>query len=481
MIDENTVTGSLCKLLGIEEDSKPQAIGAVPEADYVAALTGWKVPVVEAGRVTSIRAPTLAETGMARLLGHVFRLVAGKGSTIEQLKAKLAAALQVGSNSPPSTPAATASTPRKFKLNSVTSQADESEIQMADASILGTCYKRYQQVYGQGEMPPKDAEPTTEQVSAVLHLLGEGMPPYVDFAVFGPFAQRMQKRLKMSGLSIGRDGVLRNIELHGPSNITLWLGYYNVLMNTLVMVNAVDLGVLLKYRGHVERLHDRYSDKVWTVLYQADVRCRLELMERIRRTIQAEHAAGAAPSGFDPARPWNLVWQRAAADETFWREEVIEPSLLILTKVAGLNEVVEGDAVTARTPAAGGPPPGNPREDGPAPARLSRTSSSPAPFRSRNSSRTGRYHQVEGGKYVTNRTGYPLCSGFNTGECNQTSQGIWCAHRWGHTHQCDRCLGNHPSTRCPHAEMPTPGFLKGNGKSGKGRGTKGRGKSRPQY
>ena len=477
MIDENTITGSLCSLLGATEDTKPAVIGSVPEADYVHTLAAWKINVLAAdGTVSSIRAPTLTEVGHARMLGHVCRLVAGSGVTVESLKAQLAAA----STSQATPPTAAPSPGRRFKLSSVTSQGDDSEVSIADQKILQACYQRYQTVYGKGELPPKDTEPTTEQVSAVLHLLSEGVPPYVDFAIFSPFQQRMQKKLKLTGLNIGRDGVLRNVELLGPPNISMWLGSYNVLMNTLVMVDAVDLGILLKYRNHIERLHDRYSDKVWTVLYQSDVRCRLELMERIRRTLQAEYDAGQAPD-FDPKRPWNAVWQRAVQDETFWREEVMEPSLLILTKVAGLNELVAGDATTGSNSGAHASP-AHPREDTPAPARLSQPASSHQPFRTRNNSRTGRFHHVEGGKYTTNRTGYPLCAGYNSGECTQTSQGQWCPHKWDTVHQCDRCLGSHPSVRCPHTEMPTPAFVKGKGKNaGKGRGKKGRGKGRPQY
>ena len=39
-------------------------------------------------------------------------------------------------------------------------------------------------------------------------------------------------------------------------------------------------------------------------------------------------------------------------------------------------------------------------------------------------------------------------------------------------HQCQRCLGNHPVTSCPHKEIPQPGFLK-TGKGGKGKKGKG--------
>lgn len=39
------------------------------------------------------------------------------------------------------------------------------------------------------ERPSKDAEPTTEHLSAIQHLLDAGLPPYVDFAIFGPYGR----------------------------------------------------------------------------------------------------------------------------------------------------------------------------------------------------------------------------------------------------------------------------------------------------
>ena len=83
----------------------------------------------------------------------------------------------------------------------------------------------------------------------------------------------------------------------------------------------------------------------------------MEAFERIRRQIateqemlRKEHVAnggtGDPPKvpGYDPARPWNLVFQRAVQDDAFWREEVVEPGVMVLTKISGLNEQVTGDA-----------------------------------------------------------------------------------------------------------------------------------------
>ena len=68
-------------------------------------------------------------------------------------------------------------------------------------------------------------------------------------------------------------------------------------------------------------------------------------------------------------------------------------------------------------------------------------------------------------------------------QCAERTQGVWCRHNWDTVHQCDRCLGNHPTARCPHAELQTPTFVK-NAKGGKGRGRSGRGGGkgkRPAY
>ena len=381
---------------------------------------------------------------------------------------------------PPATSAFSAAL-RKVKLSAVLSQVDDAEIDVLDEKEILKGYLRYEAVYGKGERPPKDSEPTSEQISSISHLVKQGHPPYADFAIFGPYGHRLYKKIKLSGVTIGRDGLLKSVELHGPANLGLWAQSYQVLVNTLVMLDTVDLGTLLKYKEKIEKFHDRYGEKIWAVLYQADVRCRLELMERTKRTLVSAHEAALAKGSttdYDPNRPWNYVWQVVIGDEGFWRDEVTEPGMLILTKVANVGEMVEGDgSVDRQAPGAG------PRETQPAPNRLAEVPSGSG-HHPRNANRTGRFHRVEGGKYLSNRTGYKICESYNAGQCTETSQGVWCQHNRDTVHQCDRCLGSHPSSRCLHAEMPTPGFLKknstGKGKDGKGRGKKGRGR-RLQY
>eukprot|EP00435_Cladocopium_sp_Y103_P067260 s724_g29.t1 len=307
---------------------------------------------------------------------------------------------------PPPTPvpAVPAASPRKVKMTAVASQIDDTEVSLMEESELVKLYKEYEKVYGPNERPPKDSEPTSEQISAISHLLDNGLPPFADFAIFGPYGHRIERKVKLSEMTIGRDGQMRQIELHGPPNIGTWLASYTVLMTILVVKRAVDLGILLKYRSHVERLHDRYSDKIWAVLYQAESRCRLELMDRLRREAVAEHETVIAAGGissFEPDRPWNTAWQKAANHEVFWREEVIEPGMLILTKISGLNEMVDGDATVKPASSSAA----QPRETHAGPSRMTSAPSASSTQRARKNNRTGRVHQIEGGRYTLNRTG----------------------------------------------------------------------------
>lgn len=171
------------------------------------------------------------------------------------------------------------------------------------------------------------------------------------------------------------------------------------------------------------------------------------------------------------------MWARATSDETFWREEVVEPCMPIITRISSPAEMVEGDAKVANQPSGS-----HQRETAPTPARMTSASDKPA-VRPRNSNRTGRVHNIENGKYTHNRTGYSICGGYNSGQCAESTHGVWCRHNCDTVHQCDRCLGHHPSARCPHAELQAPTFVK-NAKGGKGRGRSGRGGGkgkRPAY
>ena len=62
-----------------------------------------------------------------------------------------------------------------------------------------------QQHFGDVEIP-QDDEPTKEQLSALKGVLAADLPPYADFSIFAPHAQRLMNQVKMHGKRLKSDG-----------------------------------------------------------------------------------------------------------------------------------------------------------------------------------------------------------------------------------------------------------------------------------
>ena len=67
----------------------------------------------------------------------------------------------------------------------------------------------------------------------------------------------------------------------------------------------------MNYKRQIEPYYKQYGDAAYPILYQADVRTRLEQMGRVRRDLEAEHTEAVAEaakrgteivSDFDPVR-----------------------------------------------------------------------------------------------------------------------------------------------------------------------------------
>ena len=71
-------------------------------------------------------------------------------------------------------------------------------------------------------------------------------------------------------------------------------------------------------------------------MYQADVRARLELAERLRRRGAEEYAQAQVDRvhhDFSPEQPWVWVFRRMVSDACtkFWNQEIEVPALLVLS------------------------------------------------------------------------------------------------------------------------------------------------------
>ncbi len=64
---------------------------------------------------------------------------------------------------------------------------------------------RWRAIFGPlKKRPPPAEEPTVDQLSAIQKLLDAGQAPYTDFAVFGPFGDRLENTQAVRGLQIFR-------------------------------------------------------------------------------------------------------------------------------------------------------------------------------------------------------------------------------------------------------------------------------------
>ena len=324
------------------------------------------------------------------------------------------------------------------------------------AAKVTEAYARFASLTGGPPEPQEDL--TLDQLSSLFALVSGTSAPYVDFAVWGPYGHRIAKKVRMTGMVIGHKGELKNIEIYEPACVADCEHFWFLFRTGCLMLGAVSLSTLDRYRDIIKSYANRYGPKVWVIVYQADVRCRSEHMERIRRRGEAESAVAKAAGhthALEAARPWDWVWSEAIKDLEFWRIELEEPALLMLTR---------GQRSSPATP-------------GPAAGSVKRFSASEiAP-----QAKSARYHNVDGNVFKTNRKGTRLCEDYNRGSCPSAPNSMACPKHSGFSHQCSRCLEmSHTLVTCPRSDFPAakPG---GKGGKSKGKGKGGGKKPRWQY
>ena len=343
----------------------------------------------------------------------------------------------------------------------------KSEYPILSEKDLQACYKRYHDRMGSGiagaepTVPHHDCEPSLDQLSALHAMNTSGSVPYVDFSIWGPHAARLKKRLSFQGYSIGPDGQLHITELRGPSSFEEWLPCWGVFRTACIMLAIASPETLDRYAAQIKKLSTRYGTKAWLLTYQADVRMRLEQIERIKRVGASKHAASAAnaalpPCGYDPAMPWEWCLDKALSDTSFWHDEVEAPALLIRAQVDKLGDHLGlevagnagsmGAANAISEPAQLPPGSDSPRDKGNPGGRL-RGGGKGGKKGELGSPRQERVHQHNGERYTHNRSGRRLCEEYNSGNCTATTRdsgGLICSAT-GHSHQCELCLGQHPA------------------------------------
>jgi hypothetical protein len=340
---------------------------------------------------------------------------------------------------------------------------------MKEADIMSG-YAKYRSIFG--IWPPRDEMITDEQLSCLFHAIQSGALPWADFTVFGPHGHRIMLKLRMSGLVLQHDGTFATQEFKGPPSLEMWEQSYQILRTGLLFLGEVDLGPMEMYRERIRGYIRKWGPSIWHLVYQAEVRMRREEMELIRRT--GAEAKSADPShAYDPNRPWNWVWRQAANDAAFWKDQLEDSAIMVITHTKKMGAFLDGDAPVVGSTASLKRTAADIHHESDVQDSDNRPPKQPNnPKKPKKTDRNVDSSVIKDGKFTCNRRGTPLCFGFNDGSC-QGLGGNPCPKVPSRFHQCCICLGSHPASECPKGSSSSAVSKprrKGAGAKGKGKG-----------
>jgi len=465
--------GSLLSLLGAKESMHPRVIGGIQPDEFKDYVKEWKV-----GGVT----PSPVLRSCAGLLGTACRLACGvqkrradivteahdyKEKQLKELELQTLLAQAQGPGSAAHHPAGS----KRIKLATIVDQQNDAEADELSEMDVAAAYQRYRTSQGADPRPEEDL--TKDQLAGLSCLYKSGSPPYVDLAVWGPYGRRLQKRLKMTGLIMGANGKLEQQQLYGPPNVDEWVAGWTVFKTGSIMLGHMTPATCDHWSKMVLNYAKMYGPSVWPLIYQSEVRARLEHMDRVRRigALEADEAVAQGKThGYDAKCPWDWALRKTADDVLWWRRELEDVAMLVKVEISSLRESLGVDAmvcgssssqVTSRTSL---PPPALPP-----PAR------DHPPAKRQRIANVNKHHSTDTeGNLVSNRRGTPLCQGFQTGACPYNRGTVRCPKNRDQAHQCARCLAPAHGSKWPRdchndiANAPPVKDGKGKGKSKKG-------------
>ena len=466
--------GRLSRTTFLNELGNPKFIRqlvAVPMATYVKMVQGLKITVVETS--TSRSEPlTPIEEGQMGEVRRVARLVlklspeadpVAPPSTAPGVAAGAAAPTGFAEMAKAIREAVRPPT-KRILASKVLDQGDDSEVPPLDAAVLKAMIEDWKILDNDGEEPAEDEEATAEQLASLSARIATGATPFVDFGVWRPFGQRMERAMKFVVHLPQFDGTSRPKEISGPASFSQWLRCWKVYLFSMGALKAASRTRMNRYAERIRGLAEDYPHH-WWVIGLADIKMRSEGIERTRRDCVSRSTAGTLKD-FDPGRPWDVAFREAAADTTYWHKEVDRQISLMggsLKSSAMVKDLGTGpiEEVAAGSTAKGGKPAtwtvdtdSDEDASGKKKKKRQRQGKTKAPGGKKPKAAQGpgpgpqtvnnqkADEKTPEGKYLRDTAGRQLCWAFQKGNCQTPCE----ANR---SHRCEWCRETHASSACP--------------------------------
>eukprot|EP00435_Cladocopium_sp_Y103_P039029 s2094_g10.t1 len=247
---------------------------------------------------------------------------------------------------------------KKVKLSNVIDQTDDTEIAVKTRAEMGIYYENHREITGSDPLP--EVEPTDLQVAAMEDkVVVRDESPYADFSILTPFGRRIQRVMKTKSYAFQPDGTWKAADIPGPPSFVAWQACFRVFRSILFMLRynptsapaggapvgarrgLVTRQPLVVQPHSLERYFEAFKElclefpECWHLLMPAEDRMRAERFEHLRRNLGRAHTEGKLPLDVDynPATPWDGVFQAAALDHQYWDANVRRPAVAFLARL----------------------------------------------------------------------------------------------------------------------------------------------------
>ena len=355
---------------------------------------------------------------------------------------ELGAAPTGAGQTPPGLAAGTSLPPNplhKVKLSSVLDQVSDAEVQLLPADVIAEKRQNYRSITG-GD-PLERCNFTDAQLSALSQKVSGGGVPYADFAVWGPYGSRIEKRMKFRSSFLDVGGEWKTIEVPGPASFEVWEECWEVFQAAAIADGLASQATLAMYAAEFKSRVRDFGVGCWQLCVEADVIARSEQFVLEHSKQLALYSANPKSSPFDPNRPWESVIRAVALDRGFWDRVLEKPALRRELQGGGRAtpafQQQQGEEPESSNKRAAPPPKGNPKKR----AKGGKGGgANPADQRRKD------------GRFYRGRNGKELCFKWGREEkgCSEP-----CSQ--GRMHACEWCRQPHRSIHCPTHPNWKPG------------------------